>query len=67
MQLDLEDERLKAKVCLLSGDRARLTLEYPLEEHYRRTVIAALAEMLRPAAPKPNRGRGRPRKTEAAE
>lgn len=49
MLLDLEDERVLARIRRLGGDRVRLTLEYPAEPRYREAVFAALAELLLPS------------------
>lgn len=48
MLLDLEDERLRARITRLSGDRARLVLDYPAEARYRDAVLTALSDLLRP-------------------
>ena len=48
MLLDIDDERLRLRVTFPAPDRARLTIEYPREEAYRRRVLAALSDLLRP-------------------
>jgi hypothetical protein len=58
MLLDLEDPGIRARISGLSGGRTRLVIEYPTER-YRDTVLAALADMLRPASPPPPRRRSR--------
>jgi hypothetical protein len=47
MRLDLTDERLRARITRLRGDRIRLVLDYPSEPRYRDVVMEALAELLR--------------------
>ena len=47
MLLDLEDERVLARIRRLNGDRVRLVLEYPAEARYREAVLSALAELIR--------------------
>lgn len=49
MLLDLEDERLRARINRLPGDRVRLVLDYPAEDRYRRQVMSALADIIRSA------------------
>ena len=62
MRLDLEDERIHARISGASDGRTRLVLEYPAEPDYRDAVLTALADLLRTAVAKPARRRGRPRK-----
>jgi hypothetical protein len=50
MLLDLEDERLKARISRVSGDRVRLVLDYPAEPRYRQAVLRALSDLLRSGA-----------------
>ena len=51
MRLELDDERLRARVSRLTGDRVRLVLDYPAEPHYRDAVLTVLSDLLRPALP----------------
>lgn len=45
MTIDLYDPRLKATIRA-TGDRVKLTLEYPREDVYRNIVLRALADLL---------------------
>jgi len=49
MLLDLEDVRVRVFTRRMPHDRARLTLDYPRTEEYRRRVLDALADLLREA------------------
>ena len=48
MLLSLEDSLVRARVSRLSGNRLRLTLDYPCDPQYRDRVMTALADLLRP-------------------
>lgn len=59
MLLDLEDERVLARIRRLNGDRVRLVVEYPAEARYREAVLSALAELIRPSAEPAGQGERR--------
>jgi hypothetical protein len=48
MVLDLEDDKLSAKIRPLSGEKFRLTLDYPADPVYWKRILDALGGLLHP-------------------
>lgn len=65
MRLDIEDDRLRARIGPIRENMLRLVLEYPREEPYPERVRTALADLLRPPSSTKQRGRRQSRQAES--
>ena len=48
MMIDLDDVRIRGSVRRTPNNMARITIDYPREEPYRRRIMSALAGLIDP-------------------